>query len=85
MAEILEDSHYEPYTTLYMKKKIIERFGDDVVIAEIDGRPDIITMRPAVTKILHSSYYEPKGDSTHREEMRLVKTAAAMIKNDKKT
>ena len=65
-----------------MKKKIIERFEDDVVIAEIDGRPDVITMRPTVTKILHNFYYERKEDSTHREEMRVVKAAATMIKND---
>ena len=40
MAEILVDSDCEPYTAWYLKKKIIERFRDDVVIAEIDGRPD---------------------------------------------
>ena len=82
MAEILEHSNCEPYTSWYLKKKIIERFGDDVVIAEIDGRPDVITMRPTVAKILHNFYYEPKEDSTHREEIRLVKAAATMIKND---
>ena len=58
MAEILEDSDCEPYTAWYLKKKIIERFGDDVVIAEIDGRPDVITMRPTVTRILHNFHYE---------------------------
>ena len=64
------------------KKKIIERFGGDVIIAEIDGRSDVITMRPTVTKILHNFYYERKEDSTYREEMRLVKAAATKIKND---
>ena len=82
IAEILEDSDCEPYTAWYLKKKIIERFGDDVVIAEIDGRPDVITMRPTVSKILHNFYYERKEDSTHREEVRVVKAAATMIKND---
>ena len=70
MAEILEDSDCEPYTAWYLKKKIIERFGDDVVIAETDGRPDATAMRPTVTKILHNFHYERKEDSTHREEMR---------------
>ena len=78
MAEILEDSDCEPYTAWYLKKKIIERFGDDVVIAEIDGGPDVIAMRPTASKILHNFNYERKEDSTHREEMRLVKA----IKND---
>ena len=82
MAEILEHSNCEPYTSWYLKKKIIERFGDDVIIAEIDGRPDVITMRPTVAKILYNFYYEPKEDSTRREEIRLVKAAATMIKND---
>ena len=39
-------------------------------------------MRSTVTKILHNFYYERKKDSTHREEMRLLKAAATMIKND---
>ena len=82
MAEILEHSNCEPYTSWYLKKKIIERFGDDVVIAEIDGRPDVITMRPTVAIIVHNFYYKPKEDSTHREEIRLVKAAATMIKSD---
>ena len=83
MAEILEDSDCEPYTAWYLKKKNIQpytawylkkkniqRFGDDVVIAETDGRPDVIAMRPTVTKILHNFHYERKEDSTHIEEMR---------------
>ena len=78
MAEIPEDC--EPYTAWYLKKRIIERFGDDVVIVERDGRPDIITMRQTVTKMLHNFYYERKEDSTRREEMRLVKAAATTIK-----
>ena len=79
MAEILEDSNCEPYTAWYLKKKIIERFGDNVVIAEIDGRPDVITMRPTMTKILHNFYYERKVNSTHKEEIWLVKGAATII------
>ena len=35
-----------------------------------------------MAKILHNFYYEPKEDSTHREEIKLVKAAATMIKND---
>ena len=79
MTEILEDSDCEPYTAWYLKKKIIERFGDNVVIAEIDGRPDVITMRPTMTQILHNFYYERKKNSTHKEEMGLVKGAATKI------
>ena len=82
MAEILENSDCEPYTAWYLKKKIIERFRDDVVIAEIVGRPDVITMRPIVTEMLHNFYYDWTENSTHREEMRLVKAAATMIRND---
>ena len=45
MAEILENSDCEPHTAWHSRKKINESFGDDVVIAEIDGRPDFLTMR----------------------------------------
>ena len=35
-----------------------------------------------MTKILHNFYYERKEDSSHREEMRLLKAVATMIKYD---
>ena len=35
-----------------------------------------------MTEILHNFYHERKEDSTHREETRLVKAAATVMKDD---
>ena len=85
MEEFLANSESEPYSTFHMKKRIIERYGEDVVIAEINGRADVVTMRPTAARILQKFYYEPKQQNTEEEETRLVKAAAALIKNDIKS
>eukprot|EP00794_Sanderia_malayensis_P014578 gene14578-16080_t len=41
-------------------------------------------MRPTAARILQKFYHEPKQQNTGEEETRLVKAAAALIKNDMK-
>eukprot|EP00794_Sanderia_malayensis_P013321 gene13321-14693_t len=82
MEEYLANSESEPYSTFHIKKRLLERFGKDVVIAEINGRADVVTMRPTAARIFQEIYHEPKQQSTAEEETRLVKAAAALIKND---
>ena len=85
MADFLQESETTPYSAIYMKKRIKERFGDDVIFTELDGRPDVVTMRPLAAKILQKFYNEPKKENIKEEEMRFVKTAATCLKNDIKS
>ncbi len=68
-----------------MKKRIIEKFGKDVVIAEINGKQDVVTMRSKASRVLQKFFYEPKQEDTEEEKIRLVKIAASMSKIDIKS
>ena len=46
----------EPYSTRHMKEKLKERFGENLIIAKINGKADVATFRPTATKILHTSF-----------------------------
>ncbi|CAG2191758.1 unnamed protein product [Mytilus edulis] len=41
------------FSTVHMKSKIQKYFGDDVIITEINGKPNVITLRKTATSILH--------------------------------
>ena len=66
----------EPYSTRHMKAKLKERFSNNLIIAEINGKADVATLRPTVTIILQDFFHAPKYENSEDEKMRLVKTAA---------
>ena len=39
-----------------MKKKIIEHFGESVVITELNGKHNVVTFKSTAHSILHSFY-----------------------------
>ena len=51
-----EDSHTPKYT----KKRVIEHLVDDVIITEINGKPNVVTFRSNAASILHKFYERPK-------------------------
>ena len=75
----------EPYSTRHMKAKLKERFSNNLIIAEINGKADVATLRPTATKILQDFFHAPKDENSEDEKMRLVKTAAIILKNDFKS
>ena len=75
----------EPYSTRHMKVKLKERFSNNLIIAEINGKADVATLRPTATKILQDFFHAPKDENSEDEKMRLVKTAAIILKNDIKS
>ena len=81
MADFLQESKTSSYSAVYMKKRIKERFGEDAIFTELDGRTDVVTLRPFAAKILQKFYNEPKKEDVKEEEMRVVKTAATCLKN----
>ena len=72
------------YSHQYMKEKLYEKFGDKIIITEINGKANVVTFRTTAKVLLHDFYSAPKADDEN-EKLRLVKTAAAMIRNDIKT
>ena len=48
------NSNDEPYSKKYMKLKLKEYFGKDVVIAEINGINDVVTLKLKANKITNN-------------------------------
>lgn len=43
-----------------MKKKLEDHFGNDLFIADINGKPNVATFRNKAVEILHEFYQSPK-------------------------
>ena len=72
----------ESYSMKFMKKRVIKHFGDDVIITEINGRPSVVTFRSTAASILHKFYDLPKQQDAESEKLRIIETAANLIKNE---
>ena len=46
----------EPCGFTYMKKKILDHFGDTVIITELDGKHNVVTFKNKADAILQSFY-----------------------------
>jgi len=67
----------ESYSAPRMKKNLLEHFGDKIIIAEINGCPNIITFIDTASSVLTDFYWKPKRMDTEAE------AAASLIKDGK--
>ncbi|XP_028418322.1 uncharacterized protein LOC114543611 [Dendronephthya gigantea] len=65
-----------------LKKKLEEHFGDDVIIASRRGKTPVVCFKDTGFKILNNSWYEQRSQSQEEERLRVVKAAAAIIRED---
>lgn len=87
MKRVLDDAGIdeEPYSTKYMWQEVKEYFGDSVVITEINGKPNVITLRDNAANILHNFYSQAvKSDVTENKEQ-LLEAVAKVLKSDIKS
>ena len=85
MEEYLVNTDFEPYSFPYMKKRLLEHFKERIIITELDGKANVVTFRSTASHILHQFYDSPKNDDSEAEKLRLIETAAKLIKNDIKS
>lgn len=71
-----------PYSSKYMKKKLLDHFGSRIVISEINGKPDVVTFKMTASEILNDFYNQPREDDLQSRQNRLIKAAATLIMND---
>ena len=56
-----------------------------IIITELNGKENVVTFRRTATNILHNFYKESEVLKSDEENKRfLIKTAATLIKNDKR-
>ena len=82
VSEMFKVCGDKAYSTKHMKTKIIEHFGDNVVISSIDGRRDIVTLKSNAASIIHSFYTESQGQSDEEKKAKILETAAKLLQDD---
>ena len=83
MEDVLIESDQSAYTPPHMKVKLQELYGDRIIITEINGKANVVTFRSTAKAVLRDFYQQEKIESdADVEKIRVVKTAATLIKND---
>ena len=61
------------YSVTYMKKKLEEHFRESIIITEINGKQNVVTLRNTASSILHDFYKRQKTDDSQTEKLELLK------------
>lgn len=81
MQQKLAHSESEAYSYSYMKKRLEEHFGEKIIYTQMDGKPNVITMRTTAKMVLQDYYdTQKKETNTNEEKIKLVKAAEKLIK-----
>lgn len=62
-----------------VKTKLIEKYGDSIVIASNSNKKMIICFKGISNEILTNAWYTNKKVNKEEERLRIVKTAATII------
>jgi hypothetical protein len=68
-----------------MKSKLQDYFGDNVIITELNGKWNVITLRKTARVILHEFHQNQSLSDPEQEKRNIIKTAANLIKSDIKS
>ena len=60
MDSFLMYSSYEAFTTEWIKHKLQEQLKDEIIVTEINGKPNVVTFRMITAKILQNFYNKRK-------------------------
>ena len=74
------------YSKVWMKQKLLDRFEDDIMIGNINGKEDVVTFFFNAKKILAEIYdtIDSSSENIEGQKQRIIETAAKFIKNDVK-
>ena len=66
-----------------MKSRLLEHFEDEIIVTEINGKQNVVTFFSTAKCILHEFYAQRhSSDNSESEAIRIIETAAKLIKND---
>ena len=81
----MQDCLKSAYSQVYMKNKLKEEFGDDILITQMNGKPDVVTFRSTASSIIFKFYNEQRKNDSKSEVMCIIQTDAKLIKSDIKS
>lgn len=71
-------------SVIYMKKMLIDHFKEDIIVSDMIGKSDVITLRRTAKSILREFYQTPRNNSD-LEKQAVIEAAAKLIKNEVKS
>lgn len=84
MNGFFEESQSIAYGHTHMKARLKEYFGDQIIITEINGKSNIVTLRSTAECVLQE-FHDRQKDDPDMEKIHLIKKAAKLIRNDIKS
>ena len=63
----------------HQKRLLIEYFGEQISIAEIDGKANIVRLRGKAATIMHDSYYDIESNE---DGIEMAKLLGSVIRNE---
>lgn len=85
MEDELQDSEESAYDRTYMKTKLYEKYGNDIIILNQEGKHDVVTLTKQAENILREYYEKPKDRDIDFQKIMLIEAASKIIKNDIKS
>lgn len=67
-----------------MMRKLLEYYGDNIIISNEKGKSNIVTMRETANEILRSYHEKTKYCDIELQKIQLIKAAAKIIRSDVK-
>ena len=71
-----------PYGFTYMISCLKKHFGDEIVITEPNGKPNVVTFRHTASSIISDFYSIPNNNDLESEKIHIIETAAKLLKSD---
>ena len=73
----------QAYSVKHMKRKLVEHFQDKIVISEMYGVANVVTLRSTCSSILHDYFLSnDKDQDDEQKKKHLILTAAKLIKSE---
>ena len=84
MNDALTDTEVTPFTTKWIQSRLMTDFPDEIFIATVNGRVNVITFRSTTNKILSNFHKTSKNIDSEEEKINIVKAATKLIKCEMK-
>lgn len=68
------------YSTTQIKRRLLHKFGNNISIAEVDGRSNIVTLKDRAHAILHDTYDELTSQSDDDHNIMQAKMVGSKVR-----
>ena len=80
--EKMKEYTQTPYTTKWIRHKLIQHYGNEIVIANMKGCEDVIYFQETSNSLLYKFYQRERDKDDNIEKRRIIELAADLIRND---